>query len=113
MTLPANLTETEDATISQNAQKQGVKPKFRASRARTAQSTDNPKIVQKLADMPMSYRKTYKRAMTGKSLRAATKSFCLECVGWQRNAVARCTSPACPLYPYRPYQEAADSQAGD
>jgi hypothetical protein len=53
--------------------------------------------------MPETCRRTYLRAMQGKSLSAAVKAFCMECVGWDRQEVARCTAPACPLYPYRPF----------
>jgi len=96
---------TDNATIPRHAQKRAIKPKLRASRTRTAQRLDNPQLLKRIADMPSSYRNVYKKAMSGKSLRAATKSFCLECVGWKRDEVALCTSPACPLYPYRPFQE--------
>ena len=61
------------------------------------------KIRQRLADMPSSCRRTYLQALTGKSKRAAIKAFCLECVGWERVAVAECTASACPLYLYRPF----------
>ena len=33
--------------------------------------------------------------------RSAIKAQCLECMGWQRAEVARCTSTLCPLYPFR------------
>ncbi len=26
---------------------------------------------------------------------------CLECMGWYKAEVRKCTSPLCPLYPYR------------
>ena len=38
------------------------------------------------------------------SPRAAIKAFCLYCTGYDRATVADCTSFACPLHPYRPYQ---------
>ncbi len=62
------------------------------------------KIESKTAQMPQVYRPVYKRAMTGKSRVAAVKAFCLECVGHARKEITLCTSPACPLYPYRPYK---------
>jgi len=62
-------------------------------------------MANRQADMPKPYRSTYNRAMGGKSLRAAIRSFCLECVCWQREEVRRCPSYPCPLWPYRPYQE--------
>ncbi len=61
-------------------------------------------IEAQLLEMPRSYRYEYLRAMLGKSPMAAIHTHCRECVGWVRDEVTRCTSPACPLYPYRPYQ---------
>jgi len=63
------------------------------------------KVLKKMADIPQVYRQTYRRAMLGKSLRAAVNSFCLECVGYQREEVKNCTAVDCPLFPYRPYQK--------
>jgi hypothetical protein len=62
------------------------------------------RIRKHRADMPKIHRKIYDRAMQGKSLKSAVKSFCLECVCWQKEEVRLCTSLACPLYPYRPYR---------
>ena len=50
------------------------------------------------------YRRQYKKAMTGKSLRSAVNSFCLECVAYERVEVAKCTDTGCPLFQYRPYK---------
>lgn len=55
--------------------------------------------------IPQKYQGIYNRVMSGKSRKAAMKSFCLECVGWFRNEVAHCTDTGCPLYPYRPYKK--------
>jgi hypothetical protein len=63
----------------------------------------NEKIQKRLNDMPMSYRNTYKKAMTGKYRASGVKAFCLECMGWEREEVRKCNSVACPLYPYRSY----------
>jgi len=68
-------------------------------------TTLNPKVAAKIAQMPPSFRATYPRAMTGKSLRAAVNAFCAECVGYQRDEVRFCTSPACPFYQFRPFQQ--------
>jgi hypothetical protein len=62
------------------------------------------RIAKRRADMPNVYRGIYDRAVSGKSLRSAVNSFCLECVMWQRKEVRLCTSLACPLWPYRNYQ---------
>jgi len=61
----------------------------------------NDAVHQRAASMPKAYWRLYERAMTGRSRKAAMRSFCLECCGWQRVEVANCTATACPLYPYR------------
>jgi len=66
------------------------------------------RIRRRRADIPPLHRKTYDRAMQGKSMKSAIKSFCLECTGWQKEDVRLCTSLACPLYPYRPYKDRAN-----
>ena len=62
------------------------------------------KIAKRRAEMPEIHRVNYDKAMTGRSLKAAVKGHCLECVGWQKEEVRLCTDLACPLYPYRPYR---------
>ena len=66
------------------------------------------KIAKRRADMPKIYRATYDKAVSGKSLRAAVNSFCAECTMWQREEVRLCTSLACPLRLYRPYQGSSE-----
>ena len=73
--------------------------------ARKGQNLNHPKIEAKLAQIPQSYRSTYRQVMRGRSLRKAVNAQCLECVGWQRKEVALCTAISCPMYPYRPYQQ--------
>lgn len=73
-----------------------------------AASLDRPqaeiaKIAKRLEDTPETMRRTYLRAVSGKSKPAAIKAFCAECVGWDREEVRLCTAPACPLFPYRPF----------
>jgi hypothetical protein len=73
-----------------------------------AQSTENfraERIRKHRADIPRIHRKTYDKAMQGKSLKSAIKAFCLECCCWQKEEVRLCTSFACPLFLYRPYKE--------
>ena len=48
------------------------------------------------------YRKTYDKAMSGKSLRAAVTAKCQDCMCWQGTEVKRCDIVTCPLHPYRP-----------
>jgi hypothetical protein len=62
-------------------------------------------IAERRAQMPRSYRACYDKAISGKSLRAAINSFCLECVCWQTVEIRNCTDKACPLWTVRPYQD--------
>jgi hypothetical protein len=61
-------------------------------------------VLRRLEDMPPGMRSAYVLALRGRSIRSAVTAFCRECVGWEREEVRRCTSHACPLYPYRPYK---------
>jgi len=61
------------------------------------------KIAKRLEDTPETMRRTYLRAVSGRSKPAAIRAFCAECCGWVREEVRLCTAPACPLYPYRPF----------
>ena len=58
-------------------------------------------IVQMESEYPVAYRGMYRSAMSGRSHAAAIGAFCLSCVGMSLREVKECTSPACPLYPYR------------
>jgi hypothetical protein len=53
-------------------------------------------------NIPSVCKPAYKKAMSGRSHANAIKSFCWECMGYERAAVADCTDTGCPLYPYRP-----------
>lgn len=64
----------------------------------------NKQIGERLALIPKAYRATYKKAIQGKSLRAAINAQCLMCVCWQRKEITLCSDLACPLYAVRPYQ---------
>ncbi len=48
------------------------------------QKTNQDEIEQYMASMPKIYQKTYQRAMTSKSLRAAINAKCLDCSNFQR-----------------------------
>ena len=54
-----------------------------------------------LLNIPKRYHRYYRLARTGRSRAAATRCFCLECMGWSSSEVRKCTAPGCPLYPYR------------
>lgn len=78
-----------------------------ALKPKTASSTSPDRrqaIAKRLEQMPESYRNVYRKAVSGKSKAAGLKSFCLECVGWQRNEITACSDEGCPLWPYRPYR---------
>ncbi len=66
--------------------------------------TRQKKIADKIAQMPISFKATYKRATEGKSLRACINAQCQECCYYQIQEVRNCTSFTCPLYAVRPYQ---------
>ncbi len=57
---------------------------------------------KRLEHMPRKHHKIYRKAMEGKSRKAAMHAFCLECCGHQIADVFECTDRGCPLYPYRP-----------
>jgi len=63
---------------------------------------DRRRIFNRLVDMPKTMRRLFCRAYLGRSMRAAVKAHCLMCVGYDRKEVSLCSSPECPLYPYRP-----------
>ena len=50
---------------------------------------------------PPSTRESYRRAMEGRSRKAAIRAFCVMCMGYQPHHVRECTAPWCPLDPYR------------
>lgn len=41
----------------------------------------------------------------------AIKAMCLECMGWYMKEVAACTSVACPLHRFRPFQRTESHSA--
>ena len=63
-------------------------------------------IKKRLSEMLSSCRLRYLRAMAGGGPKAGITAFCQMCLGWDdyREGIRACTDPACPLYPYRPYQ---------
>lgn len=66
----------------------------------------NDRQVKELQTVPPMYRGIIDRAYEGKcSPRTAIKAFCLYCTGYQRMDVKNCTSLACPLHGFRPYQD--------
>jgi hypothetical protein len=72
--------------------------------ATTAPNATPPAVARRFEAMPVSHRGTYRRALGGKSLRAAITAQCSECVGYDREAVRTCPAVACPLWKVRPWQ---------
>lgn len=57
--------------------------------------------------IPVKYQALFHRVkdLKSKSKAEAIKAFCLECVGFKFKRVTNCTSPKCPLFNVRPYQD--------
>ena len=85
----------------------GESSRKRISKALESLPSDRkPFVLKRAKDTPISARPGYYRATLGlTSPRMAIKAFCLECIGWDRAEITNCTSFACPLYLYRPYQK--------
>ena len=63
-------------------------------------------VLKRASEAPQSAQAVYLKAACGISApRSAIKAFCMMCVCWQRAEVTMCTSTACPLYRYRPFQD--------
>jgi hypothetical protein len=63
-------------------------------------------------DIPAKYRKLYEQGRAGKA-KAAIRSHCLMCVGWEANEVELCTAPGCPLYTLRNLAAQAQTEGAD
>ena len=62
---------------------------------------ENPEAGVFSGDVPDKYKVMYKRAMSGKSRKAAIRLRCLDCVDYSPKEVENCTAKDCPLYAYR------------
>jgi hypothetical protein len=72
----------------------------------------NSRQLKELQTVPIKYAQIVQRAYEAKSSpRGAIKAFCLYCTGYIRTEVANCTSLACPLHPFRPYQKGLEDDA--
>ncbi len=68
------------------------------------------KRAGRLATTPESAKGHFVAAWEGKcSPRRAIKAQCLECVGFDRQAITDCTGWACSLWAFRPFQPAGQS----
>lgn len=68
-------------------------------------------IAKRREEMPAIHQANYDKAVQRRSMKAAIKAHCLECVGWMKEEVKLCTSLACPLYAYRQYKQAIKQPA--
>lgn len=68
--------------------------------------SDHDRIKGCISDIPNLYQGSFRRlllkALQRKSMRAAIKSRCLECMDWKNAEVSRCNVVTCPLWRYRP-----------
>ena len=86
-------------TIQKSPRLSGVKSK------KVSNPIHDKGVQEFVRKVPSIYRDNYIKAMSGASRAAAIKAKCLDCCCWQRKEVQLCTSTACPLHPYRPYQK--------
>lgn len=52
-----------------------------------------------------SFRRTWDKAVTKKSMRAAVNAKCQDCMNWQQSEIRHCSVITCPLWQYRPNQD--------
>lgn len=63
-------------------------------------------IIIALENVPVQHKVSFLKAVLGKArLKAAVKTNCLLCSGWEKRKVMYCDVPTCPLYQYRPRKE--------
>ena len=63
------------------------------------------KRARRIETAPHSWRGILARSWSPKcSPRAAIKAQCGECQGFDREAIAGCSSTACPLFSFRPFK---------
>lgn len=98
-----NYGSTGTAALGRNL-RQGRRLTMSSDTNQDYEMTDRrqEKIAERLAQMPGQYQAIYRKAVSGRSRKAAMHSFCVECCGYQIKEVYLCTDLGCPLYPYRP-----------
>lgn len=57
-----------------------------------------------------SFRRTWDKAISKKSMRAAVDAKCQDCICWQNTEIKRCEIITCPLWQYRPQQDRDQTQ---
>jgi len=63
-------------------------------------------------EIPKKYQILYEKAISGQSKTSAIHVHCLECCGWQKEEVKKCTDINCALFAYRPYTRSDDADSG-
>ena len=61
------------------------------------------RVLAEVSEALPSARSHFVAAYAGKSRKAAITAFCVQCNGFDRDAIRQCSARACTLYPYRPY----------
>lgn len=64
----------------------------------------NDSQLSRLKQVPKSQVKVFEKAYSGNSKAKALVAKCLDCCCYERTEVRACTTLACPLWPYRPFQ---------
>lgn len=85
----------------------------RPRKQRTASTVPQPVAdarTRRYSTVPPHLRGLYRRAWGDKSRKSAIRAMCVECMGYARADVERCTSLACPLYGYRLTRSAGEPQ---
>ena len=112
--IPTVTPEQREAMSARKRFLSGLTPDERISEAKLSLSGPRRRLVaDRLSQMPETCRANYLKAVRGKSLAAAVKSFCGECVCWNRREVEKCTALACPLYAVRPFQGLLEEETDD
>ena len=66
----------------------------------------HPKQIGRYQTTPESKKMLFKRVFDGVATRnQAIKAQCLECQGFDLDSITGCSSPACSLFRFRPYQK--------
>jgi len=66
------------------------------------------RVAKVISEAPISTQGALREAFSGAaSPRRAIKAMCLTCVGFDRLEVTNCSSYGCPLWKYRPFQDAS------
>ena len=98
------IIEKQKATAAAATQKKNIQQNesYRQEQTQSTEKYRAERIRKHRVDIPRQYRKVYDMAMTGRSLRVAVNSQCIECMGYDFSEVKICCSSQCPLFPYRP-----------